>query len=381
MSDGPAPGKALHGIRVIDMATVIAGPGAARYLADFGADVIKVEHPAGDATRLMGWTLSGEQDSLFWQLVNRGKRSVTLDLKADPDLERMLSLLDSAQVLIENMRPGKLERLGLGPEVLFRRNPALVIVRVSGFGQTGPYAQRPGFATTAEALSGLSDVSGEPDGGPLLPPIALTDEVTALVGAFATMIALRHAERTGEGQVVDISLLESMLQIMGPLPSAWAHLGYLQPRMGSGLPYAVPRGTYRCSDGRWVAVSASAESVAGRVLQLLGLAGDPRFRDFRGRFAHREALEQLTGDWIAARPAVEVLAAFEGVDAAIAPVYTQAEVAADPHVQARNCLVEVDGVIMQNVVARLSRTPGLLRGVGPALGQHNTEIMDEGQEE
>lgn len=369
--------NAMHGIRVIDMATVIAGPGAARYLADFGADVIKVEPSAGDSTRLLGWTVSGDSDSLFWKLVNRGKRSVTLDLKDSADLERMLSLLDTAHVLIENMRPGKLERLGLAPDHLLTRNPALVILRVSGFGQTGPYSQRPGFATIAEAMSGLSDLSGEPGGGPLLPPIALTDEVTALAGAFATMVALRHAERTGEGQVVDVNLLESMLQIVGPLPSAWAHLGYLQPRLGSGLPYTSPRGTYRCSDGKWVALSASADSVASRVLHLLDVDGDPRFRDFPHRLANRDALEQLTREWIGARSSADVLAAFDLVDAAMAPVYTMADVAADPHIHFRDCLVEVDGIVMQNVVARMSVTPGAVRGVGPELGQHNREILGE----
>jgi crotonobetainyl-CoA:carnitine CoA-transferase CaiB-like acyl-CoA transferase len=373
----PAVGNALHGVRVIDMATVIAGPGAARYLADFGADVIKVEPPDGDGTRRLGWTLPGDLDSLFWKLVNRGKRSVTLDLKDSTARERMLALLDTAQILVENLRPGKLEQLGLAPDYLLSRNPALVILRVSGFGQTGPYAARPGFATIAEALSGLSDLSGEPGGGPLLPPIALTDEVTALVGAFAAMVALRHAERLGVGQVIDVSLLESTLQILGPLPSAWAHLGYLQPRLGSGLPYAVPRGTYRCSDGVWVALSASADSVASRVLQLLGLDGDSRFVDFPGRFAHREALERLTRNWIAQRSSGHVLAAFAEVDAAIAPVYTMADVAQDPHIKARNCLIPVDGVIMQNVVAGMSKTPGSVRSVGPSLGQHNEEVFAE----
>lgn len=373
--DGAQPASALQGIRVVDMATVIAGPGAARYLADFGADVIKVEPSAGDATRTLGWHLSGDSDSLFWKLVNRGKRSVTLDLKDVADHERMLSLLDTAQVLVENMRPGKLEQLKLAPESLLARNPALVILRVTGFGQSGPYAQRPGFATIAEALSGLSDLSGEPGGGPLLPPIALTDEITALAGAFATLVALRHAERTGEGQVVDVSLLESILHVLGPLPAAWAQLGYLQPRLGSGLPYTAPRGTYQCSDGRWVALSASADSVATRVLTLLGLDGDPRFRDFPGRLAHRDALEEHTRAWIAVRSSIEVLAAFDQVDAAIAPVYTMADVAEDPHIQARKCLIDVEGITMQNVVARLSRTPGAIRGGGPRLGEHNREVL------
>jgi crotonobetainyl-CoA:carnitine CoA-transferase CaiB-like acyl-CoA transferase len=359
--------QALGGVHVVELATVLAGPGIGKYLADFGADVVKIEPPGGDPNRRMGWRDADDPDAYFHKIINRGKRSVVLDLTADPDRHRLLALLAGADVLIENMRPGKLESLGLAPATLHARNPRLVVTRVTGFGQDGPYAQRPGFATLAEALSGYAAISGEPDRGPLLPPIALTDEVTALVGAFATLLALRHAERTGEGQVVDVNLLESMLQLMGPLPTAYAHLGYLQPRLGSGLPYSVPRGTYRCSDGRWVAVSATAESVARRVLRLVGAADDPRFATAPDRMAHREALDALVRGWIGARPSGEVISAFEAADAAIAPVQDMAAVVAHPQVRAREALVEVDGVLMQNVVARLSRTPGRIRTAGPRL--------------
>jgi crotonobetainyl-CoA:carnitine CoA-transferase CaiB-like acyl-CoA transferase len=364
-------------MRVIDLATVIAGPGAARYLADFGADVIKVERPGGDATRSMGWIAPGDQDSLFWKLVNRGKRSIVLDLKDPQGIADMWELIASADVLVENMRPGKLEALGLTPEALLTRNPRLVILRVSGFGQSGPYAQRPGFATIAEAMSGFSDLSGEPEGGPLLPPVALTDEVTALVGAFSTMVAVFHAAKTGQGQVVDVSLLDSLFQIMGPLPSAWDQLGYLQPRMGSSIPYTVPRGTYQCADGVWVAVSASAESVAGRLLELLAVADDERFADFRGRFENREALEAVTRKWISERSSDEVLAAFEAVDAAIAKVNTLEDVMVDPHVIERGSFTRVDGVMMQNVAARMSLTPGSITSSGPALGADTESILTE----
>src|SRR5882672_8580533 len=262
---------ALEGLRVIDMATVFAGPGAARHLADFGADVIKIEAPAGDGVRRMGWFPPEGGDSYTWKLLGRNKRAVVADLKTDAGRDALLALADTADVLIENFRPGTLERLGLGPDVLGARNPRLVVLRVTGFGQDGPYASRPGFATMAEAMSGFAAINGEPDGGPLLPPIALTDEVSALAGAFAVMVALRARDRSGEGQVVDINLLETMLQMMGALPSANAHLGYLQPRLGSGIPYTVPRGTYRCADGRWIAISTSAESIARRVMELLGV--------------------------------------------------------------------------------------------------------------
>ena len=366
---------ALEGLRVIDMATVFAGPGAARHLADFGADVIKIEAPAGDGVRRMGWFPPEGGDSYTWKLLGRNKRAVVADLKTDAGRDALLALADTADVLIENFRPGTLERLGLGPDVLCARNPRLVVLRVTGFGQDGPYASRPGFATMAEAMSGFAAINGEPDGPPLLPPIALTDEVAAIAGAFAVMVAVYDRERTGLGQVIDVNLLESMLQMMSALPSAAAHLGYEQPRLGSGIPYSVPRGTYQCADGRWVAISTSAESVAHRVLTLLGLGDDARFATFESRAEHREELDAAVSAWVGARPSIDVLAAFEAAEAAIAPVYTMREVLADPHVQARNVFVEVDGVVMQGPVARLARTPAEMRWAGRALGADTEEVL------
>jgi crotonobetainyl-CoA:carnitine CoA-transferase CaiB-like acyl-CoA transferase len=369
--------RALDGLKVVDLATVLAGPGVTRHLADFGADVVKVEGPNGDTTRDMGWRDPRDGQTLMWKIVGRGKRTVMLDLKSSSGLDAMLRLAEWADVVVENMRPGTIERLGLGPDVLLDRNPGLVLVRVSGFGQEGPYARRPGFATIAEAMSGLAGLSGEPDGAPLLPPIALTDEITALAGAFATLVALRHRDRTGEGQVVDVSLLDSVLQMMGPLPAAYAATGYLQPRLGSGIPYSTPRGTYRCADGVWVAVSASSESVARRVLELFGIADDPRFASFGDRMAHRDALERAAVEWIGARPSGEVLTAFEEAQAAIAPVYSMADLVADPHVRERGSLIEVDGVLMQAPVARLSRTPGHIRHAGRLPGADTDAVLRE----
>ena len=367
----------LVGLKVIDLATVVAGPGVAKYFADYGADVIKVERPSGDSTRSMGWTQPGESDSLWWKLVNRGKRSLVLDLKQTSDLAVLKELIDSADLLIENMRPGKIEQLGLDPVELIKRNPKLVVLRVSGFGQSGPYAQKPGFATIAEALSGLSGLLGEPDGGPLLPPIALTDEVTALVGSFSAMMAIFHAKQTGQGQVVEIDLVNSVLQIMGPLPAAWDSMGYLQPRLGSSIPYSIPRGTYQCSDGVWVALSASAESVARRLIETVGGGGDPRFMSFQARFENREALEELTRNWISSRPSAEVISIIDAADAAIAPVYSIQQVVEDPHFIERESFTRVDGILMQNLVARMSKTPGKINSVGPKLGEHTEEIVDE----
>jgi crotonobetainyl-CoA:carnitine CoA-transferase CaiB-like acyl-CoA transferase len=366
--DEPGP---LHDIRVIDCATVVAGPGTAKYLADFGADVIKVERPEGDTTRSMGWPGSRDGVSLWWKLMGRGKRTVVLDLKQDADLARMRELCASADVLIENFRPGTLERLGLAPDDLITANPRLVILRVTGFGQDGPYANRPGFATMAEAMSGFASLNGEPDGGPMLPPIALTDEVTALVGAFAVMVALH----SGVGQVIDVNLLESLFQLMGPLASAYAVNGYEQPRLGSGIPYTVPRGTYRTKDDRWVAVSTSAESVARRVMQLIGAGDDERFRSFQGRMAHRDEIEARMADWIAARTQDEVIAAFEEAHAAIAPVLSMADISVDPHYRARGAITDVDGTPMQGLVARLSKTPGRIRWAGRPLGADQDDVF------
>src|SRR5688572_10054955 len=262
--------QALDGLRVIDMSTVLAAPGAARYLADFGADVIKIEAPAGDGVRNLGWRDPRDGETLMWKVINRNKRAAVIDLKTDEGVRAARRLIATADVLIENHRPGTMERLGLDPNELLAEHPGLVVLRLTGFGQDGPYAPRPGFATLAEAMSGFAAINGEPDGPPLLPPIALTDEIAGLVGAFALMVALHHRDQTGEGQIVDVSLLESMLQCMGALPSAYAQLGYLQPRLRSGIPYTVPRGTYRCADGVWVAVSTSTDSVAHRVLDLIG---------------------------------------------------------------------------------------------------------------
>jgi crotonobetainyl-CoA:carnitine CoA-transferase CaiB-like acyl-CoA transferase len=346
------------------MATVVAAPAAARYLADFGADVIKIEAPVGDPARRMGWRTTPGDDSYFWKILGRNKRCATVDLKTPDGLEHVKSLIDDADVLIENFRPGKLEKLGLDPVDLLDRNPRLVVLRITGFGQSGPYAARPGFATIAEALSGYSAISGEPDGGPLLPPIAITDEVTGIVGAFSVMIALWHARATGQGQVVDVNLIETLLQLMGPLIPARAHLGYEQPRLGSGLPWSVPRGTYRCADGRWIALSASADTVASRLLRVIGLGEDKRYATFAQRMLHREELEQYVAAWVGERTCDKVLQLLSDMDAAVAPVYSMAEVLADPHFCERECFVEIGGVVMPNVIARLSRTPGRIRHAG-----------------
>lgn len=363
----------LSDLRVLDLSTVLAGPGCARHLADFGADVIKIERlGSGDTARNLGWR-DDDGETFFFKGANRNKRFIQLDLKSTSGRDNLLRLVDQSDVLVENMRPGKLESLGLGPDVLLERRPSLVIVRVTAFGQDGPYAHRPGFATLAEAMSGFAALNGDAEGSPTLPPVALTDEVTGLAAAFAAMVAVH----SGVGQVVDANLLESMIQLMGPLPSLWMKAGVLQPRLGSGLPYSIPRGTYRTSDGKWIAISTSADSVAARVMGLVGLGGDPRVATVDDRMQHRLIVEERVAAWVEERTLAEALDAMEKADAAAAQVYGMDDLVADPHVVARGTFVETDGYPMPGVIAALSATPGHVRWPGRAVGHDASSVFDE----
>ena len=366
---------ALDGLRVIDLSTVLAGPNCARYLADFGADVIKVERPdIGDSLRNMGWRDPVDGEGLWWRLVNRNKRVIALDLKNDIDRDVFLRLIDEADVLVENFRPGVLEKLGFAPELLHARNPKLVITRVSGFGQDGPYAQRPGFASIAEAMSGLASITGIPGGDPMLPPFALTDEVTGLVAAFSTMVALWSEQ----GQVVDVSLLESLFQILGPLMSVWLTRGELQPRMGSLLPYTVPRGVYRCSDGKFVGISTSSDSIAARVVKLLGYENDSRFTTFAGRIDNRDIIEEAMETWFSQRTQAEALSVFQEIEAAAGPILSMQDIETDPHYVARNAVINVEGTPMQGLIARLSATPGAVNWRGREKDADGDAIRQNG---
>jgi crotonobetainyl-CoA:carnitine CoA-transferase CaiB-like acyl-CoA transferase len=367
--------SALAGLRVLDLSTVLAGPNCARYLADFGADVIKIERPdGGDSLRNMGWRDPVDGEGLWWRLVNRNKRTIALNLKDDTDRELFLRLIDDADVLVENFRPGVLEKLGFAPDILHARNPKLIITRVSGFGQDGPYAHRPGFASIAEAMSGLASITGVPGGDPMLPPFALTDEVTGLVAAFATMVALWSEQ----GQVVDVSLLESLFQILGPLMTVWLTRGELQPRMGSLLPYTVPRGVYRCSDGQFVGISTSSDSIAARVVHLLGFDGDDRFTTFAGRIANREIIEAAMESWFAQRTQAEALAIFQEIEAAAGPILSMEDIEKDPHYIAREAVITVEGTPMQGLIARLSATPGAVKWRGRATDADGDAIRRDG---
>lgn len=309
----------LDGIRVIDAATLFAGPLAATMLADYGADVIKVEHPAGDPARKYG--ARRDDVPLWWKVIARNKRSVTLNLGHADGQRLFRELAATADVVIENFRPGTLERWGLGYDVLSALNPRLVLVRVTGFGQFGPYAHRPGFGTLAEAMSGLASVTGEVGGAPLLPSFPLADTIAGLNAAFATLTALKARERTGRGQVVDLAIIETMLAALGAQIASYDQTGVVPPRTGNRSSNNSPRGVYRSADGKWVALSTSAQSIAERVMRLVGradLVDEPWFATGAGRARHADELDAAVGGWIAQRTRDEAIAEFERAEAAIA---------------------------------------------------------------
>lgn len=378
-----APGAApLTGLRVIDLATLFAGPLCATMLGDFGADVIKVEHPGRpDPSRGHGPTKDGV--GLWWKLLGRNKRNLTLDLACPGGRDLLLRLAADTDVIIENFRPGTLERWGLGPAELHAVNPRLVLVRVTGFGQFGPYAHRPGFGTLAEAMSGFAAITGEPDGPPTLPPFGLADSIAALATSFAVMAALAGRDRTGVGQVVDMAIIEPILMVLGPQPLWYDQLGYVQPRTGNRSRNNAPRNTYRTSDGQWVAVSTSAQSVAERVMRLVGreeLTEEPWFVSGATRAEHSDELDEAVGHWIGRRTRDEAISAFEKAEAAIAPIQDIRDVMEDPQYRALDSITEVDDpelgpLRMQNVLFRLSETPGGIRWAGRPHGADTEEIL------
>ena len=375
---------ALAGVRVLETATLFAGPLAGTFLGDFGAEVTKIEHPrTPDAARGHGPSRDGH--GLWWKTLGRNKRLATLDLSRPTGQELLLRLAERSDVLVENFRPGTLERWNLGPERLREVNPRLVIARVTAFGQHGPYAHRPGFGSLAEAMSGFAAVTGEPDGPPTLPPFGLADGIAALATAYAVMVALRERDRTGTGQVVDMAIIEPILMMLGGQITAFDQLGLVQPRTGNRSANNAPRNVYRTGDGEWVAVSTSSQNIAERVVRLAGrpdLVEQPWFRTGRERAEHADELDAVLADWIGARPTKEVLEAFEQAQAAVAPVYDVRGVVSDPQYQALGTVTTVDDpdlgpVQMQNVLFRLSETPGAVRWPGRAHGADTAEVLGE----
>jgi crotonobetainyl-CoA:carnitine CoA-transferase CaiB-like acyl-CoA transferase len=374
--------RPLEGIRVVEAATLFAAPMATMLLADFGADVVKLEHPRHpDPARGHGPAKDGA--GLWFKALSRNKRHATLDLSHPDGQALFLRLAADADVVVENFRPGTLERWNLGWNELSTANPRLVLARVSGFGQDGPYAHRAGFGTLAEAMSGFAALNGEPDRPPLLPPLALADGVAALATAFAVLAALRARETTGRGQVVDVSLLEPLMTLLGPGVSAYDALGELQPRTGNRSSHNAPRNVYRTADDRWVAVSSSATSIAERVMRLVGrpdLVDEPWFTTGSGRVAHVDEIDAAVTAWVGERTRDEVLAAFEAAQAAAAPVYDAGDILADPHFRARGTIASIDdadvGTLrLPSVLARLSETPGEIRWSGREHGADSAEVL------
>ena len=381
LEDVPSP-PPLDGVRVLDVSTLFAGPLAATFLGDFGADVVKVEHPSRpDASRGHGPQKDGV--NLWWKTLGRNKRTVTIDLGRPAGAELLLRLVAEADVMIENFRPGTLERWGLAPERLFEANPRLVLARVTAFGQFGPYASRPGFGSLAEAMSGFAALTGAPDGPPTLPPFGLADGIAALATAFAVMTALRSVDRDGAGQVVDMAIIEPILMLLGGQITAWDQLGIVQPRTGNRSVNNAPRNVYRSRDGVWLAVSTSSQSIAERVMTLVGradLLDEPWFASGHDRARHADELDEAVQGWIGRHDAAEVVARFEEASAAIAPVYDVRGVVADPQYRALGTVVRVDddelgSVAMQNVLFRLSRTPGEIRWAGRPHGADTDDVL------
>ena len=378
---GPGP---LAGLRVLDLGTVYAAPITAMLLGDWGADVIKVEHPRGDPARTHG--LSKDGHGLWWKVIARNKRTITLNFSKPEGQDILRGLVAQADVVIENFRPGVMEKWGLGPEELQNINPALVVLRVTGFGQKGPYSSRRAFGTLAEAMSGLAHQTGEETGPPTLPPFGLADGVAALAGAYAVMLALYHRDVTkGGGQVIDLSLLEPLVGILGPGPSVYDQLGLVSGRHGNRSSNNAPRNAYLTSDGRWVAISASATSVAERVMKLVGrpdIAEQSWFPRAGERVKHADMIDAPVAEWIGARPMEEVSAAFQAAGAALAPVYDIEQLMNDPHVQDRDMITTIEDddlgpLKMQNLIFRMGTTPGSIRHGGRRLGQDTGDVLDE----
>lgn len=381
-SSGPQQTPPLAGTRVIDLATMLAGPLACQLLGDFGADVLKVEHPTmGDSLRGHGAQKDGV--GLWWKVTARNKSCIGLYL-GDPECQEIfLKLVATADVVVESFRPGTLERWGIGFERMKEVNPRVILLRVSGFGQAGPYAQRAGFGTLAESMSGFAAMTGQADGPPTLPPFGLADGIAGVAGAFVTMLALYHRAKTGQGQMIDLAIYEPLLTVLGAQATVYDKLGLVPVRTGNRSTNNAPRNTYLTRDGKWLAVSTSSLNIAQRVMRLVGhpeVIDEPWFSTGAGRAAHVELLDGYVGGWVAQRTQAEVLDAFFSAGAAVSPVYDISEVVADPHMTERGTFVRVPDadlgpLLMQDVLARLSESPGRIRFTGRGLGADTDAVL------
>lgn len=375
--------SALAGLRVLDISTLFAGPLCATLLGDYGAHVIKVENPdRPDAARGHGFQKNGT--GLWWKSLARNKETVSINLKSEEGKDLLLRLIENVDIVVENFRPGTLQSWGLGYEDLSVLNPGLVMVSVTGFGQFGPKSTEPGFGTLAEAMSGFAAMTGQPDGPPTLPPLALADSVAGIMAAFAAMTAVHSRQQTGLGQQIDISLIEPMLAALGPQITVFDQLGVIAKRLGNRSENNAPRNLYRTSDDRWLAVSTSSQSIAERVITLVDrgdLVTEPWFSSAKGRVGHADLLDDAVASWVRGKTAEEALEAFRGAHAAASLVYNAQDIINDPQYQALGSVTEVQDedlgtVKMLNVPFRMSRTPGEVRWSGRAHGADTESVLE-----
>ncbi len=376
---------ALEGLRVIEAATMLAAPMCGMMLADHGADVIKIELPThGDHARAFGHQKAGIP--LFWKILARNKRSITLDLRTPRGRELLLRLIATADVFIENFRPGTLDKWDLSAETLRAAKRDLIIMRMSGFGQTGPLSSRAGFGTLAEAMSGFAYINGWPDRPPTLPSFGLADAIAGMAAAYGVLAALRHRDRTGEGQDVDIALYEPILTVLGSIIIDYDQLGIVQERNGNLIPFAAPRNAYEARDGRWIAISCSTQSTAVRLLDAIGkpeLLNDGRFSDNQARVANAGALDEHIAAWAKARSYEEAIAILDDYGVTAGPIYNAADLYKDEHIRTRRSIVPVQDddlgeIWMQAPIPRLTKTPGVVAFAGrTAAGHDNAAVFGE----
>lgn len=381
-SGGPAVAP-LHDIRVVEICSTIAGPACARLLADFGADVIKIEPPEGDGVRQMGRHVGDV--SLYAATILRGKRSIALDLKSEQGRDIALSIIDHADILVENNRPGVLERLGFDYETLSQRNPGLIMVRISGYGQDGPYSDRPGYGAICEAVGGVRHMTGDPDRPPARVALATTDYLTSVYAAFGAMTAVHERSRSGRGQVVDVALYEAAFSQMEAYVPAYEKLGFVPKRVGPNLPTMAPNSLYPTADGSWILIAANSDIIFKRLVEVMGQHGlfeDPRFATIRARGepANMKAIDAIIAAWTSQLDSATLAKRLVAAAIPSAPVYTIADIYQDVHFKARDMLVQVDhprlGQTTQaGVVPKLSRTPGHIRHTGPEVGQDTRQIL------
>ena len=384
MENPTHPAGALAGLKVLELGQLIAGPFAAKTLGDFGADVIKIEPPgAGDPLR--NWRLVRNGTSVWWQVQSRNKRSVALDLRKPEAQEIVRRLATEADVLVENFRPGALEGWGLDPQKLMELNPRLVVLRISGYGQTGPYRDRPGFGVVGEAMGGLRHLSGEPGRPPVRVGISIGDTLAALHGVIGILAALHERQRSGKGQVIDVALYEAVFNCMESLLPEYSAAGVVRGPAGSALPGIAPTNAYLCSDGGYALIAGNGDSIYKRLMAAIGrddLGNDPELADNAGRVRRVEEIDAAIGEWTKTRSVTEVLGVLEAASVPAGRIYTVADIAADPHYAARGMLQQVrldDGetLTVPGIVPKLSRTPGAHQRNAPKLGQDTEAVMRE----